>query len=133
MIRLDVAIKEFNKGRDNPIEIEKSTNNTYSFHMEREKKKMKIGEIMLIRNLSNCGVVDCHNLWGDTLDDVALILSFMKVYALYGGRNILTYNTSSDQRTLRRSLKEAGFSSPRTTYKNSNSGNRIKFHVLAVT
>ncbi|KKN28188.1 hypothetical protein LCGC14_0856890 [marine sediment metagenome] len=131
MIHLEEALSAYNKKHKLSLTVE-NVDNSYRFYTKREKQVVKVGEIELIRNRSNCGVIDLHSLWGNTPKDIDLILSFMKDFAKVGGRNILTYNTSSDQPELRKSLKKAGFSSPRTKYKNKNSGNFITFHVLAV-
>ncbi len=132
MIHLQEALDKYNKKHKLSLTVEKFSE-TYMFYNKEKKTNIKIGEVMLVRNLSNCGVIDLHNLWGQEPKDVDLILSFMKQFAKVGGRNILTYNTANGQVSLRKSLTKAGFSSPRKSYKNKNSGSSIKFHVLAVT
>ncbi len=126
MMNLKEITAEFNKEREKPVDV-RVDHNEYTFTMSDKD----IGGVSIIPNYSNCGIFDVHGLWGLHKKDMDLILEFVTFFVERGGRrNIITYNTASNQALLKKSLKKAGFDTSKKTYRNGNSGHRIEFHTL---
>jgi hypothetical protein len=124
-------VNRFNKDRRSKIDVILKDNNK-EFIIRRASDKHQHGTIYYRADFSNCGLANIHNLSATKQPSANLIIDFIKFYAASTHTSVLLYNTTPDQKLVRKALKANDFYTCERVFKNKGSGRGMEFHMAQV-